>query len=106
MQARIEDFRAAQAEVAAVSPSSVEDHRRLADRIGASFPILSDPRGEMIRAYGVLHPHAFPGVDMVVARPAEFIVDRGGVIRGRFLTKNWRVRERPENILRELDRIP
>ncbi len=102
MQTRYEDFRSAGADVVAVSSSSVEDHRRLASRIGARFPILSDPGGKAMRDYGVLHPDALPGFKLPVARPAEFVIDREGTIRARFLTSNWRIRERPERLLEEL----
>ena len=35
-----------------------------------------------------------------VARPAEFLVDRSGVVRWRNLTEDYRVRARPDELLR------
>ena len=102
MQAHREDFRAAGAEMIAISSSSVEDHRAVALKIGATFPILSDPEGSAIRAFGLLHPDALPGAGFPVSRPAEFILDDEGVIRTRFLAKNWRIRERAERLLEEV----
>jgi peroxiredoxin len=63
---------------------------------------LSDPKAEVIRRYGVLHPGAGEnGRD--IARPAEFLVDSAGVIRWVNLTDDIRVRARPEIVLREID---
>ncbi len=102
MQARHEDFRGANAEIVAISSSPWEKHAELARRLGAAFPILSDPDGAAIKSYGLLHPDALPLAEFPVARPAEFILDAGGVIRKRLLTQNWRVRERAEHLLEEL----
>jgi peroxiredoxin len=102
LQARHEDFRAVNAEIVAISSSPWEKHAELARRIGAAFPILSDPDGAVIKGYGLLHPDALPFAEFPIARPAELILDAGGVIRKRFLTENWRVRERAEHLLEEL----
>jgi peroxiredoxin Q/BCP len=104
LQAHYEEFRARGAEVWAISSSTVEEHRKLAEKRGITFPILSDREGKAMRAYGVLHPGAPPYPDLPTARPAEFLVDAGGTIRARLLTDNWRVRARPENLLALLDR--
>ena len=104
MQARYDDFRARSAEIVAVSSSPVEEHRALAERLGASFPLLSDREGTAMRAYGLYHPHAMPGDRFPVARPAVLLLDGAGVVRKRFLTDNWRVRTRPEELLESLPR--
>ena len=36
-----------------------------------------------------------------VARPAEFLLDRNGIVRWRNLTEDYRVRARVEEILRQ-----
>jgi peroxiredoxin Q/BCP len=102
LQSRHDDFKKGGNEIVAISSSSPEDHEKLAKKIGAAFPILSDPGGEAFRRYGILHEHALPGFDLPVARPAVFLIDGKGIIRKRFLTDNWRVRERPEHLLAEL----
>jgi peroxiredoxin len=107
LQARYEDFQAAGAEVLAVSSSSPDEHKKVAEKIGARFPILSDAEGKAMRAYGLLHEDALKpaSFDSPVARPAEFVIDGEGVIRARFLTDNWRVRARPEQLLEALERF-
>ena len=83
---------------------SCEDSRKLCQSQGYTFPILSDPKAEVIRSYGVLHARAGMN-DQDIARPAEFLVDAAGVIRWVNLTEDIRVRARPENVLRAIDEL-
>jgi len=63
---------------------------------------LSDADAAVIKRYDVLHRGAGPkGAD--IARPAEFYVDRNGVIQWVNLTENIAVRARPEHALRAID---
>ena len=58
----------------------------------------SDPNTETIRKYDLLHAKAGPdGHD--VARPGEFLVDSGGIVRWVNLTEDFRVRARAEQFL-------
>ena len=68
--------------------------------------ISADPpeRGkEITDAYGLRHAGGGPEGD--IARPAVFIVDTRGTIAWRDLTDNWRVRVRPEQLVRELEAV-
>lgn len=89
----------------AVSSSGVDDHRKVAEKIEAGFPILADPDGEVIRTYDLFHPDALPFTGIPVARPAVFLLDGEGVVRARFLTENWRIRQRAETLLEALERF-
>lgn len=102
LQPGLEALRQAGAELVAISSSGWEDHAALASRLGISFPLLSDPEGSVIKAYGLEHPGALPLVDLPVARPAELILDRERTVRRRLLTENWRVRASPETLLEAL----
>ena len=98
LQSRIADIKAAGAEVVAISVDSQEDSRRVAEKLDIDYSILSDPRAEAITGYGVLHPEGGMG-GQDIARPAIFLIDTDGVIVWRWLTENWRVRVRPEQLL-------
>ena len=88
----------------AISVDSPAQSQKLCQSKGYSFPFLSDPQAEVIRRYGVLHPHGGEeGRD--IARPAEFLVDASGKIRWENLTDDIRVRARPEAILAEINRL-
>jgi peroxiredoxin len=52
----------------------------------------------------VLHPRAGPD-DHDIARPAEFLVDATGTVRWVNLTRDLRVRARPENVLKAIDAL-
>ena len=101
MQSRLEEIHDADAEVLAISVDSADRNQRLALEQQIDFPLLADPQLSAIDAYHLRHPNGNPtGTD--IARPAIFILDRQGVIQWQWLTDNWRVRARPETILKQL----
>jgi peroxiredoxin len=79
-----------------VDPSNVsEDLRRKA---GLTFTFLSDPKTDVIRRYDLLHLGGGPeGHD--ISRPAEFLVDRSGVVRWENFAEDVRVRARADQML-------
>jgi peroxiredoxin len=103
-QAHLDEFRKRGVEVAAISVDSNAESRKLCQSQGYTFTFLSDPKTEVIRQYGVLHPGAAEsGRD--IARPAEFLIDGSGAIRWVNLTDDIRVRARPEVVLQEIDHL-
>ncbi len=88
----------------AISVDSPEQTRPIVAAHGFGFPLLSDPHGRALDAFGVRHVGG--GMDGDIARPAVFVVDREGRVVWRELTDNWRVRVRPDQILRVVDQIP
>lgn len=98
------EFQTRNIAVAAISVDSPAESKKLCDAKGYTFPFLSDPKADVIRQYGVLHPKGGPdGHD--IARPAEFLVDSAGVIRWANLTDDFRVRARPADVLRAIDKL-
>ena len=91
-------------EIAAISVDTSEESRKLCSSQGYTFPILSDPKAEVIRRYGLLHLRGGPdGHD--IARPGEFLVDSTGAVRWVDLTDDVKVRARPENVLKAIDQL-
>jgi peroxiredoxin len=82
----------------AISVDSPDVSRGLCQRREYTYTFLSDPNAQVIRRYFLLHPRAGIG-GQDIARPAEFLVDSSGVIRWKYLTDDFRVRVRPEQIL-------
>ena len=82
----------------AISVDTPEQSETLRRRANYTFTFLSDPNTDVIRRYGVLHKGAGEG-GHDVARPAEFLVDRTGVVRWVNLTEDLRVRARPGQLL-------
>lgn len=77
----------------------------MVERLGLEFPVLSDPDGAVIRAYGLLHEGALPFSEKPVSRPAIFVLDGSRLVRRRFLTENWRVRESAAALIEALGGI-
>ena len=90
--------------VVGISVDPPEINQRQSRKLGYTFPLLSDPKAEVIRRYDVLHPGAGPK-SADIARPAEFLVDSNGVIRWVNLTENIAVRARPEQVLEALNQL-
>ena len=90
--------------IVGISVDSNDESRKLAASQHYHFPLLSDPRAETIRAYGVLHPHAGESGDDI-ARPAEYLVDASGKIRWENFTESIVVRLHPEMVLREMEKM-
>jgi peroxiredoxin len=89
----------------AISVDSPDESRALMQKAGYTFPFLSDANADVIKRYDILHKGAGVG-GHDVARPAEFLVDRNGVVRWRNLTESFRVRARPEELLNAAKALP
>ena len=92
------EFEARDISVAGISVDPPDVNQRQSQKLGYTFPLLSDPKGKVIRRYDVLHPRAGPK-SADIARPAEFLIDSNGVVRWVNLTDNIAVRARPEQVL-------
>ena len=90
--------------VVGISVDPVEVSRKLGEKAGLTFPLLSDSLEKVIRPYDLLHIRGGPkGVD--IARPAEFLIDPTGTVRWVNLTDDVTVRARGDQVLREADRL-
>jgi len=89
--------------VVAISVDPVDVTADYTKRQGFTFVFLSDPRAEVIRRYDVLHTGGYDGQD--IARPAEFLVDPGGVVRWVNLTESFRIRLKGEEVLKKLNEL-
>ncbi len=67
-------YQAAGAQVLGVSFDDVASHARFAHDQHLPFPLLADPRGQIVSAYGVPHSGSF-------ASRVTFLIDREGVVR-------------------------
>lgn len=87
----------------AISVDSPETNRRHRQKQGFTYTFLSDEKAEAIRRYDVLH--AGGGRNGDIARPAEFLIDSSGVVRWVNLTEDYRVRARPEEVLKVIEEL-
>lgn len=71
----MQDLEATLTQVLGISIDSPPANARFAKDIGVTFPLLSDMRRDVARAYGILND------EMQVANRTTFVVDTSGVIR-------------------------
>lgn len=96
------DFNARRIRVIAVSVDTPAESQHLRETQGYTFAILSDAKDEVIRRWDLVHPHGgVNGAD--IARPAEFLIDASRKVRWVNLTEDYRVRARPEQVLKAFD---
>jgi len=87
----------------AISLEPLATSQSLARDLALSFPLLSDPTGDVIRAYGVRN--TFAGAASLLPHPAVFIIDSQGEIRFRSIDRNFKKRTTVRTILSELARL-
>lgn len=87
-----------------ISTDAEDVTRQHCQKLGFTFPVLSDPKAEVVGRYGLLHPGGGPG-GADIARPAEFLIDSTGTIRWINLTASVMVRARPDQVLKAVDEL-
>jgi peroxiredoxin len=86
-QQKLPEFEARGIRVVGISVDPPDINQRQSQKLGYTFPLLSDPNAKVIRRYDVLHPGAGPK-SADIARPAEFLIDSNDIVRWVNLTKN------------------
>lgn len=102
---RLPDFESRGIRVVPISvdpPSHNRDHRQ---KLGVTFPRLSDEKADVARRYDLLHVGGSPG-NNDIARPAEFLLDSTGTVRWVNLTESTVVRAWPDEVLAAFDALP
>ena len=77
----LEDFRAAGAELVAISVDDAARAETVRQEMGIKFPLLCDTSREVVKKYGLLNSGEKGGI----AFPASFVIDRERVVRFRAL---------------------
>jgi peroxiredoxin len=101
-QQRLPEFDARGIRIVAISNDPPDVLKRNRANQGFTFPLLSDPKAQVIRRYDLLHAGAGPG-HSDISRPAEFLVDRAGTVRWVNLTESITWRARPDEVLSAAD---
>ena len=71
--------------MAALSYDSAELLKNFAARKGITYPLLSDPESQVIRAFGILNVNFKPGeLPYGAPFPGMYLVDEGGIVRAKF----------------------
>ncbi len=81
----------------AICVDPLDRSKALAEKLGVKYPLLSDPKREVIGGYGV------EDEENGIAWPAIFIVGRDGTVRWRSLAETFKERPTSEVVLQALD---
>jgi peroxiredoxin len=103
-QHRLAEFDRRGIRVVAITVDPPDASNRHRQKLGFTFPILSDANTEVIRRYDLLHAGGGPKKSDI-SRPAEFLVDSTGTVRWMKLTDNLAIRARPEQALAAFDSL-
>lgn len=99
MAANFDKYKAADAELLAISVDPPEKNRELADRLKLTFRVLSDAGHKVIDSYDILDPGG------KIARAAVFVIDKKGVVRWTYVADDYKVRPLDEQVLAELNKF-
>jgi peroxiredoxin len=77
----LEEFRAAGAQLVAISVDDAARTETVRQELGIKFPLLCDTSREVVQKYGLLNSGEKGGI----AFPASFVIDRDRVVRFRAL---------------------
>ena len=101
-QSRLPEFERRGVRVVAISVDSPDANRDHRQKLGVTFPLLSDEKRDVVRRYDVLHENGGPDAEDI-ARPAEFLIDPSGTVRWVNLTASITARARPHQALEAFD---
>lgn len=100
LEQRRSDFEKRGLRVAALMYDPVETIRAFAQRKGITYPLLSDPESEVIRAFGILNTNIPEGSKAYgIPFPGTYIIDENGVVRAKFFEEDHRERYTASSIL-------
>lgn len=80
------EFEELGAKVLAISVDSIFSHHAWAEKLGITFPLLSDFNREVIRLYSVIHEEIL-GLKGIAKR-SVFIVDQEGTVKYRWVSED------------------
>jgi peroxiredoxin len=103
LQLSQDEFRRRGCRVIGIVVDPVETNAQLARDADLDFPVLSDPDLHTIDAYGLRHPSGHDGRD--IALSASVLLDANGIVRWTHVTRNFRVRPLPADILAAVDTL-
>lgn len=79
-QANLQKLEGTDTQVLGVSIDTPFSNHAFAEKEGISFPLLGDPSGTAIKAYGLEKDYKIGAVNMMSARRATFLIDKDGKI--------------------------
>jgi len=104
------EFEALGVKITLVSPQSHEKSRKHANQVGMKFDFLVDVNNRAAKTLGILQTDGVPkgfeilGFEADVPKPTTFIINETGKVIYADLTTNYRLRPKPEDMLKVLQK--
>ena len=103
---RFDSFNSMNAQVFGISVDAIFSQKAFSDANNLNFPLLSDYKRETVNAYGVALQN-FAGMDGYTASErAVFVIDKGGVIRFKWVGENPGKEPDYDEVQRQVDQLP
>ena len=99
MATNYEKFKAAGAEIIAISVDPPDKSQKMAEQLKIAYPILSDDGHKIIDSYSILDPSG------KISTAAVFILDKQGIVRWEYVASDYKVRPLDDTLLEELAKI-
>lgn len=100
-----EEFKALDVRIIALSVDSPAEARFVQQRLKASFPVLSDAKGEVMNLYGTRSPQYGNLDGKNVSVPTLVLIDKAAKVRWIHQATNFRVRENVATVLAEAGKL-
>lgn len=104
IQANLAKIEATGTQLAAICYDSPEVLTRAAEKLGLTFPLLSDAGSKTIDAYGIRNKEA-TGRGVGIPHPAIFVIDQQGVIRAKLMEDGYRTRPQIDTIIAAINGV-
>lgn len=98
LEKELPSLKSAGIQVVAISYDSPAVNKAATEKLGLTYPLLSDNGSKVIDAYGILNKEA-KGRAQGIPHPAIFVVDTKGMIRGKLMREQYRDRPAVSEIL-------
>ncbi len=104
LQTKFEEFKKRDVQLLSVTIEVPESNKRMRKATGVHFEILSDEAGKLIDHFGMRHVKGKRG-QSDLAQSSSFLLDHSGRVLWQRIAENYRVRPKPEEILRAIDTL-
>ncbi len=96
---KYEEFERRGAQVVGISVDPPDHNAAMVEKLLLPFPLLSDPQGQLSRAYGVWDEEGR------VAIPAIVLLDRSGTVQWQYAGRDFADRPEDDALLRAIDEL-
>ncbi len=99
------DFKAMDVQVLAISVDPPDKGKWAQEKLNATFPFLSDSKGEVMELYGTRSPQYHNREGGIINVPTLVLIDKTGTIRWIHQATDFRVREAIEEDLAQARKL-